>query len=136
MKQITEDYVTYETAVLLKEKGFDGNGDIGCKCGFYSQNIDYPNQIDLVYDDLDNSELEHNECLRPTHQLALKWLREVHGKNIIIEIVSDTDCLYRLWSFNVWDSNFAILWGEQRPKFEKYEQAVEAAIKYTLENLI
>lgn len=49
---MNEDFVSFETAKLLKEKGFIGDGDVGCRCGFYKQNKEYPSQIDLVYDDL------------------------------------------------------------------------------------
>ena len=53
---ITEDYVSFETAKLLKEKGFDE------ECQQYYGDYRYP-------------------C--PTLQMAMKWLREVH--NIAIE---------------------------------------------------
>ena len=68
-----EDFVTFEIAKKLKEKGFIGNGDIGCCCGFYCEE---GFSINIVYDDLDNSELLHNEYLRPSISQVLKWLRE------------------------------------------------------------
>lgn len=71
-----------------------------------------------------------------THQLALKWLREVHKINIVIGVASDDDNLYSLWKFDIWNGNYSIIWGDKRKKFNSYEQAVEAALKYTLENLI
>lgn len=136
MKQITEDYCSYEIAKLLKEKGFVGESEIGCRCGFYEQNKEYPSQVNLVYDDLNNSELEPNECLRFTHQMALKWLREVHKINIVIGVASDDNNLYSLWKFDIWNGNYSIIWGDKREKFNSYEEAVEAALLYVLKNLI
>lgn len=61
MKQITENYVSYETAVLLKEKGFE---QIGCEKRYNLQG-------DLV------SGFAYGP-VAPSQSLALKWLREVH----------------------------------------------------------
>lgn len=136
MNQITEDYVSFEIAVLLKEKGFVGEREIGCRCGFYEQNKEYPSQINLVYDDLNNSELECNECLRFTHQMALKWLREVHKWSIQVFPVFDN----LKWCYDIYE--LKIQKYQSRPNllsnvdYDTYEEAVEAALKYTLENLI
>ena len=135
---ITEDYCSYEVAKLLKEKGFIGTGDVGCRCGLYVQNKDYPSEIGLAYDDLDNTELEWNECLRPTHQMAMKWLREVHKVLIVIDA-------YRAdhWEGYIDSFEIDILHGASRiivpheiAIHTNYEEAVEAALKYSLENLI
>lgn len=132
---IKEDYVSFEVAKLLKEKGFVGESEIGDKCGFYEQNKEYPSQINLVYDDLDNSELERNECLRFTLQMAMKWLREVHNIFISIDIYSkDFEgniryCvnIYKYGSRMILDTPIIC---------NSYEEAIQAAIKYVLENLI
>lgn len=131
---IKEDYVSFEVAKLLKEKGFVGESEIGDRCGFYEQNKEYPSQINLVYDDLNNSELECNECLRFTHQMAMKWLREVHNR--YIEICTDIaynskDIVFRP---TIFDKKLNYLW--ESDNYSTYEEACEAAIKYCLENLI
>ena len=74
------DFVTFEIAKKLKEKGFIGNRNIGCCCGFYCEE---GFNINIVYDDLDNNELLHNEYLRPTIAQTLKWIRET--KKIYID---------------------------------------------------
>lgn len=135
MKQIIEDYCSFEIAQLLKEKEFVGESEIGCRCGFYKQNEEYPSQINLVYDDLDNSKLEYNECLRFTHQMALKWLREVH--NIFIDIITYTTGSKIQFRWVGYDKGR--LFSQEKGKiiyFDTHEQTVEAALKYTLENLI
>ena len=134
---ITEDYVSFKTAKLLKEKGFVGESEIGCRCGFYEQNKEYPNQINLVYDDLDNSELECNECLRFTHQMALKWLREVHNL-----CVAPYAAAFR-YGFTIDKADTGSNIGNEKtlsiPNYSEittWEEACEAGIKYCLENLI
>lgn len=146
---IKEDYVSFEIAKLLKEKGFAGEREIGCRCGFYEQNKEYPNQINLVYDDLNNSELEWNECLRFTHQMAMKWLREVHNIEIAISygIIFDRNTLKQVFKY-FWSivkvNGLCLEFPMNTPgdvcnkeiEANSYEEAVEAAIKYVLENLI
>lgn len=61
---ITEQYVSFKTARLLKEAGFNG------ECNF-------------IIDD------DGCKLFRPTQQLAARWLREVHGIFIMISLASD-----------------------------------------------
>ena len=133
MATITEDYVSFETAKLLKEKGFEGftmfsystNG--ATMCGHWENETDWLPKCTL--------------------QMVMKWLREVH--HIHTEI-----CLYKTsendvepkksrkapyYTFGVWDT----VTGDNVDKRltndfigDIYEQACEAAIKYCLENLI
>ena len=80
---LCEDYVSFKTAKLLKENGFDEE----CSC-FYN-NIDYGTpglEVDgrLYYK---NSALDDEEYAAPTLQMAMKWLREVHKIFIAINMV-------------------------------------------------
>ena len=134
---IKEDYISFENAKLLKEKGFVGESEIGDRCGFYEQNKEYPNQINLVYDDLNNSELEWNECLRFTHQMAMKWLREVHRIEIHIALSELNADNSRKYMFDIFSSDINRGFDSiQEYGFNSYEETCEAAIKYCLENLI
>ena len=121
---ITEDYVSFETAKLLKEKGFDE------KCKTYYKV--FPEQrIAAIYHSSENrgvSEDDPNEILCPTLQMAMKWLREVHNIDIsIIPLRSHKEYLPRIESDTI--SHDAI-------PCKEYEKAAEIAIKYCLENLI
>lgn len=133
---IKEDYVSFEIAKLLKEKGFVGEREIGCRCGFYEQNKEYPNQINLVYDDLNNSELECNECLRFTHQMAMKWLRETHGIHIVIHpsggVYYGKYCL-SIYVQRVKNKDFHLTYQTHE---DSYEKAVEEGIGYSLISLV
>lgn len=116
---ITEDYVSFETAKLLKEKGFDWD----CQYCYIDEDGSEKEQLEVPtgYD---------AEIDSPTLQMAMKWLREVH--NLFIEIYVDTADMY-------YDASIYGLNNERKKKvkeFPTYEQATEAAIKYCLENLI
>ena len=127
---IQEAYVSFETAKLLKEKGFDENtlmvymsyGDL-CKCNRYDS-IRNSNYNDITKN--------YFECTAPTHQMAMKWLREIYRIDIVIKI-SDPSVNDRKYYCVIWDKNndSYIL-----DLFDSYEDAVEEAIKYCLENLI
>ena len=119
MATITEDYVSFETALLLKKKGFE---QVGCK-------KQYNTLGDLCV----------GYCygpVAPTLQMAMKWLREVHN----IHVVPKFDFYAGYYTGRIYD-------GRRESAVEKedyiavagnitYEQAYEEAIKYTLENLI
>jgi hypothetical protein len=125
MATITEDYVSFEIAKLLKEKGFDEP-----TTGTYY-----------------NGTFEHHNANRwnskfiipisaPTLQMVMKWLREVHG--LFISIGND-DLDYNWQIFDIKNRTKDLdptCLTESYAGYIKYEQAAEAAIKYCLENLI
>lgn len=133
MTNITEDYVSFETAKLLKEKGFDE------ECGCFYNNVDCgaPGlEVDgqLYYK---NSALDDEEYATPTLQMAMKWLREVH--HIFIDIDYDPhefgDKPYFTLITNM--GTYDYYKGKHLPvNRATYEEMAEAAIKYCLENLI
>ena len=133
---ITEDYVSFEVAKLLKEKGFDEG------CSFVVNAIS--KGVMPVSWPTTNSDIEDDKAnliALPTHQMAMKWLREVHNKHC--DIGYDID-LY--WFFQIIElkelkehfdySELKYYHTENDTGFNSYEEAVEAALKYTLEKLI
>ncbi len=121
---ITEDYVSFETAKLLKEKGFDEP----TTKSYYTE--DFENPMIFSHDLL--SCIQTDEFLCPTLQMAMKWLREVHNIHITMAIENNGNYigyLYRTTGANIqgWD---------KRLSKTSYEEACEAAIKYCLEKLI
>ena len=121
-KQITEDYVSFEIAKLLKEKWFD----IPCRQAYFNGSlVDY-----TLYGFCDGELLN---C--PSQSLAIKWLREVH--NIYIDILTYTTGKNIQFRWVGYDNGR--LFSQEKGKtiyFESYEKAVEAAILYVLKNLI
>jgi len=124
---ITEDYVSFETAKLLKEKGFNEP----TTKSYYTEGFENPMKFshDLF------PCIRPDEFLCPTHQMAMKWLREVHKLYINIWADpkdaenNDFDIIFRAQVY-YGCSNYGTY------EFSTYEQACEAAIKYCLENLI
>lgn len=129
---ITEDYVSFETAKLLKENGFDE------PCHALYQDGEDKIFFGLDVDSYHNSNLNVNCYACPTLQMAMKWLREAH--NIIPVILVGG---YNVVPFYYWfrvDKNNNGKWEDSVYRDETecntYEEACEAAIKYCLENLI
>lgn len=129
---ITEDYVSFKVAKLLKEKGFDEK----CSYEWGVPDIDggYILQKWSIYNgEIRNSELINDAYAAPTLQMACKWLREVHKTHIVISPISSKGygaILCDVGDFN--DFNYIA----ETDYFFHPEEAIEAAIKYTLENLI
>ena len=117
---ITEDYVSFETAKLLKEKGFNWNTD-------KQYNLD---KIVSEYNITDRSRYPERYLDAPTLQMAMKWLREVH--NVFISIQQHIDMSYVWYSYK----DGAPKGCDRKSHNNTYEEACEAAIKYCLENLI
>ena len=131
---IKEAYCSFKVAKLLKEKGFDKP----CR-SYFIDNVDY---IDSSYSTEELTDLQMGvwEILRPTHQMACAWLREIHNKHC--DIGYDIDLK---WFFQIIDlketveydyHEMKIYHAENSTGFNSYEEATEAAIKYTLENLL
>ena len=124
----TEDYVSFETAKLLKEMGFDA--DITTYRDDFIQHgsIVVPLQETLSKDRIKT----------PTLQMAMKWLRETHDLHIIAyPWKTDKEKIATHWCCKVYKS-FNLLgcekYTDETPK--SYEQACESAIKYCLTELI
>ena len=128
---ITEDYVSFEIAKLLKEKGFDEP----CHALYHDgeDKIFFGLDVDSYY----NSILNVDCYTCPTLQMAMKWLREVH--NLFIEImVGDDDgkIWYDFDVINIGKKDIPTVPIDNIVELETYEEASETAIKYCLEVLI
>lgn len=129
-KQITEYYCSFEIAKILKEKGFDEP----CFALYNPEGELIPCGIRLS-----NTQVERvpGSYSTPTHQMAMKWLREVHNISIVIEphmydYINEKNSSYvtSLWQGDNYYENII------SKDYPAYEEAVEATLKYALENLI
>jgi len=132
---IQEDYVSFELAKLLKEKGFDV---------YTPTRYDY----DGGFHSHGNYLIGDSDISAPTHQMAMKWLREVH--NIFIQIKRDNQYYEGTPVTPITEHDkkrghsseyYAVVLDAKSNSnsfehFDRYEEAVEAALKYVLENLI
>ena len=128
---ITEDYVSFEVAKLLKEKGFDEN----CPYIFHKDT----NGLMPCNWHIRNSEIDNDWGIAlPTLQMAMKWLREVHNLFVFPFPRMNTNKfwaeIYQLSDNQEWENLYCESIDLQ--EYSTYEEACEAAIKYCLENLI
>ena len=125
---ITEDYVSFETAKLLKEKGFDSE----CHSHYYpchrpDGSVQY--HIAEIY----SLKSLKDFYLAPTLQMAMKWLREVH--NLFVDIYYDYD-FREGYKFSIHKLTKGTTLETNNENYSTYEQACDKAIKYCLENLM
>lgn len=140
MTTITEDYVSFETAKLLREKGFSGE----CLSMYLTPKphcgMGNPNEAKIAPHGRDSHYYEGYlyQCEAPTLQMAMKWLREVHKLHFQIWILEEKGYWFDIEKILNAEYKHKSLYstGLEDIYFETYEQACEAAIKYCLENLI
>ena len=132
---IGELYITFELAKILKEKGFDwpcnGHWFIG-KDKTFNCAVSPMNWNEM------KTSLDWVSC--PTMDMVCRWLRQKYQKHC------DVSYDYTLnWYFQIIDlrqtveydyPEMKIYHAENSTGFNYYEDAMEAAIKYCLENLI
>ena len=121
---VKEAYVSFELAKLLKEKGFDE------KCyAFY----EYDSKEFYREERIPCCNSRSDDYAAPTHQMAIAWLRTKHIIIVVQPEYFNADGICSYWGVDIWtDDNYEKLQGD----FPSYEEAVETALKYCLENLI
>ena len=128
---IEEDYVSFETSQLLKEKGFD----VPVYRGISINNLiitkkepeDFNNKISAY-------------CSQPTLQMVMKWLRELYNLHC------DISYHFRLgWYIKITSLKETVIDHDIEMKtypifntidYSSYEEACENAIRYCLKELI
>jgi len=111
---MTEDYVSVQTAELLKEKGMDKS----CFKHYVQKN---------------NNNGTSEAVTVCTHQIAMKWLREVH--KTFISITYENDGVFTA-NLKVPLKGIDCMIDNKHNCWFTYEEACEIAIKYCLEYLI
>lgn len=116
---ITEDYVSFEVAKLLNEKGF--KEDTMCI---------YVGRYLLIKGESTISNTTNMPIIpAPTLQMAIKWLRK---QNLFVWIGKDS---MGYW-FRIQDNTTLTSLSNVICGHATYEEAVEAALNYCLTNLI
>lgn len=118
-----EAYVSYKIAKLLKEKGFNEE-----TTHWYNVKESLINDYPVTYRNFSNPE---KVWLAPTHQMACAWLREVHN----IFILVGWNSIHEEYFTRILNMTDGI---PKRNIHEhaSYEEAIEEALKYCLENLL
>ena len=123
-----EAYCSYEISKLLKDKGFDE-----CIFEFYvGDRIMYARNGEGFR----LSELPDIYYPHITHQMACAWLREKKYISIVIDDEIPLSYKYIIKKYSITELYKVEVFKLDSLPFVKYEDAVESAIKYCLENLI
>lgn len=140
---ITEDYVSFEVAKLLKDKGFDVFTTQGYfnyigslphllypNIEIFGSNYLFKNSSDFTQNENPNA-ITNDNCCAPTQALAIKWIRLNFGIHIYVEIAFlDT---YKPKAYEIKGDRFGVWEGF---KYKSFEEATNAALLYTLKHLI
>ena len=122
---MNEDFVSYELAVKLEEKGFNE------PCNAYYEPINL--KLNFCKIGWRNSfKKQLGVITAPTISHVLKWLREEKKIHIAIDIWGRT-LGYDILAL---PSGSSLHWTAYDEKINSYEQAALAGIEYVLDNLI
>lgn len=147
---IKEAYCSYEVSKLLKEKGFPQDYDIYHSMIYNEKDYEDEYEVQRMVTETQFIKagtlssypvgVPEPKCYAPTHQMAMRWLRE---KNIGItpEIHTTQNPNDYFWSAIIYylDKSWDIIGHISVPSkniSEGYDDVIEQAIKYVLENLI
>lgn len=123
---MTEEFVTLETAKLLKEKGF--KEDVFT---FYEVDcVEGDMILSETYDESENFN-EKKDCLSaPSQSIAQKWLRETKNLHIGISYMYENYWLYDILTIPTHD----LIGLSDRPifRYNTYEEALEAGLQEAL----
>ena len=140
-----DEIVSFETAMLLKEKGFNElcchfyeDNDL-CKLSHYQGDgtgfvrNNSPMDMKLYCDEM--------QCTAPTQSLAQRWLREIHHITFNANPHSNNGEIVYIVTIKVIsnkkhvDFNVMMDTRNKATMFETYEDAIEEGLKYCLKTI-
>ena len=150
-----EPIVSYKTAMLLKQRGFDEIcNTVYCDDIVHNgESLSYDEELDLR-DAGKGDEIEYiaggrlsnmggtknscdyiheTVCTAPSQSIAAKWLREEYGIVVLIRIAYTKDGVE--YTFSVTDTRTRETY-ESGDYFRKYESAYDFGIRYALEKYV
>ena len=130
---IEESYVSFDTAKMLKEAGFEAN----LKTRYVEEEKD-----EWAFWESGTKRSDYNyfddTIACPTQALAARWLREKHDTFVKMERVgSFDDKEFRFyWSYSIISVSTACLKSISGGRYDSYEEALEEGIVQVLERII
>lgn len=121
---ITESYVSFETANMLEEAGFDEACDSAYNI---DGKISYMGNI--------NSTLPYGYISRPTQSLAARWLREVHGFHLYSKRCYNYNLNKYTWGFWIQRVKYDV-YVNFEIGFDSQEETIEAGLQEALRIII
>lgn len=122
---IQEAYCSFEVSKLLDEKGFDEP----CHLHYH-----YVKEFDRYFQTEEKIDISFKKFYYPcpTHQMAVAWLRQKYDISIEVSVLKYNCWVYTI--YKIFSNKVEELYNDG--EFKSYEDAIEAALKYSLENLI
>ena len=114
---IEESYVSFETAKMLKEAGFD----VPCTSNYMGNKFGW-NELRRA-----NFNASETTYSRPTQALAARWLREVY--NVAIYSFYDADMEQWFYVVDSFTKNPVINVFQSGSEYDDYESAFEAGLR-------
>ena len=136
---MNEDFVTYEIAKMLKEKGYNCElpyamyNEIGQFCLLTTSAPYHVCESGYKYREYyDYNDFDKNDFIAPTISQVLKWLRKEKKIHISIDIWG------RTWGYDILNlpSGNSLHWTAYDENINNYEQAALAGIEYVIDSLI
>lgn len=116
---IEEQFVSFDTASMLKEAGFD------VPCNSYYELEDGEVVRKDCIRPYDHNCFEDTVCSRPTQALAARWLREVHKLHVWCETTPYGDwfcCISKIKPYE----EYAVV---SEAEYSSFEQAFETGLR-------
>ena len=131
------DFVSFEIAKKLKEKGFREN----CFAYYNNEHIEYNYEFPLFVNEMWFSHNSYDSIWHrdnydaPTISQVLKWLREEKKIHIVCPFYKDKGFYYYVQRIGN-AARIVSSFGDSDDCFDTHEQAALAGIEYVLDNLI
>ena len=140
-----DEIVSFETAMLLKEKGFNEpcsyfyeDNELYKLCYYQGNGTGFSRNDSPINDKLSCEEMQ---CTAPTQSLAQKWLRETRNITFNANPHSNDGKIIYVVTIKVISSNkyidFNVMMdtSNKATMFDTYEDAIEAGLKYCLKSI-
>ena len=118
---IEEQFVSFDTAKMLKEAGFD----VPCNSYYELEDGEVVRKDSIGSSDY--NAYEDTVCSRPTQALAARWLREVH--NVAIYSLYDDDMEQWFYVVDAFTKNPVINGFQSGSEYDDYESAFEDGLR-------
>ena len=118
---ITEQYVTFETARMLKKAGFDAL----CNSMYTDNGFGWSDLDKVNYNEYKTS------YSRSTQSLAVRWLREVHNIHLFVNYFFE-DNMWFYVTVDLTESDEVKGIHPNESNYESYEEALEAGLQEAL----
>lgn len=127
MKTIKDEIVDFKLALFLEKKGFPQG--TSSKLYFRDDNNN------RTFTTIEKALAMNVKTLdAPSHQMVIKWLREVHNIHLMPEIKISNGIVWRASIIKFNDSAYAVI--EEGGIYKSYEASLSNAIKTVLEKYI